>query len=176
MGPLPSSADSRRQSFTVVTLAARLLVVAAFALATGLGAHAQGASPAGPAGPAGQAQKPPANRAGAATLPASAYAMEGKVAYYSSRFDGRKTASGERFDSNALTMAHKTLPFGTSVKVTNLSNRRSVVVRVNDRGPAQPDRVADLSLAAARQLGMTRAGTTEARLEVVGQSPTGDES
>lgn len=97
-------------------------------------------------------------------------ASEGKVAHYGARFHGRKTASGERFDMNAMTMAHKTLPFGTRVKVTNLANKKSVVVRVNDRGPSSPDRIGDLSTGAARKIGMTRAGVADARLEVVGQA------
>jgi rare lipoprotein A len=65
-------------------------------------------------------------------------------------------------------MAHKTLPFGTKVRVTNLANKRSVVVRVNDRGPSTPDRVGDLTTAAARKIGMIKAGVINAKLEVVG--------
>jgi rare lipoprotein A len=92
---------------------------------------------------------------------------EGKVSYLAHRFTGRKTASGERFDSNALTMAHKTLPFGTLVQVTNPLNGKSVQVRVNDRGPFIAGRVADLSHAAARQIDMLRAGVAHVRLEIV---------
>lgn len=102
--------------------------------------------------------------------PAAAEATDGKLAYYGSRFAGRKTANGERFDPQALTMAHKTLPFNTLVRVTNPANQRSVVVRVNDRGPTTAGRVGDVSLAAARELRMTRAGVLNARLEVVGQA------
>ena len=93
---------------------------------------------------------------------------EGKVAFYGSKFAGRKTASGERFNPNAMTMAHKTLPFGTMVKVTNLKTKRSVVVRVNDRGPSTPDRIGDVTSAAATKLKMRRAGVIDAKLEVVG--------
>ena len=93
---------------------------------------------------------------------------EGKVAFYGSKFAGRKTASGERFNPNAMTMAHQTLPFGTLVKVTNLKTKRSVVVRVNDRGPATPDRIGDVTSAAATKLKMRRAGVIDATLEVVG--------
>ncbi|KQP21928.1 septal ring lytic transglycosylase RlpA family protein [Pseudorhodoferax sp. Leaf267] len=100
---------------------------------------------------------------------ASPVAEDGKLAYYGSRFAGRKTANGERFNPQALTMAHKTLPFGTLVRVTNPANQRSVVVRVNDRGPSTADRVGDLSPAAARQLRMTGAGVVDAKLEVVGR-------
>ena len=92
---------------------------------------------------------------------------EGKVSYLARKFTGRKTASGERFNPNALTMAHKTLPFGTVVRVTNLRNGKSVQVRVNDRGPFVAGRLADLSLAAAHQLDMLRAGVAHVRLEAL---------
>jgi rare lipoprotein A len=106
------------------------------------------------------------------TAPAAASgdASEGKVAHYGAKFNGRKTASGEVFNVNAMTMAHKTLPFGTRVKVTNLANKKSVVVRVNDRGPTDPGRIGDLTSGAARKIGMTRAGVADVRLEVVGQA------
>lgn len=106
----------------------------------------------------------------AALLPSMAHAAEaesGKLAYYGSKFTGHKTASGQRFNPHALTMAHKTLPFGTKVRVTNPANQRSVVVRVNDRGPSQADRVGDVSLAAAKKLGMLRAGVIDAQLQVL---------
>ena len=104
---------------------------------------------------------------------ASGDASEGKVAHYGAKFNGRKTASGEVFNVNAMTMAHKTLPFGTRVKVTNLANKKSVVVRVNDRGPTDPGRIGDLTSGAARKIGMTKAGVIDARLEVVGQAKAG---
>jgi rare lipoprotein A len=95
----------------------------------------------------------------------------GKIAWYGKQFAGRRTASGEAFDPEAMTMAHKTLPFGTKVKVTNPKNQASVTLRVNDRGPTHPDRAADVSLAAARKLGMVRAGVIDAELEVVAAAP-----
>jgi rare lipoprotein A len=91
----------------------------------------------------------------------------GRISLYGASFAGKKTASGENFDPGALTMAHRTLPFGTRVRVTNLENQRSVEVRVNDRGPAVPGRIADVSLAAARKLGMTEDGVIDAMLEVI---------
>ena len=112
---------------------------------------------------------PAASARAAAAAPADAGAAQGKVAYYGRKFAGRKTASGERFDPNAMTMAHKTLPFGTLVRVTNVNNKKSVVVRVNDRGPTQADRIGDLSAAAARRIGMTRSGVVEASFETVGK-------
>jgi rare lipoprotein A len=96
--------------------------------------------------------------------------QEGLVSWYGAAFHDRPTASGELFDSGELTMAHRTLPFGTKVRVTNLRNGRSVVVRVNDRGPFVGQRIADLSHAAAEQIGLVRRGVTKARIEVIGQS------
>ena len=78
----------------------------------------------------------------------------GKASWYGKLFNGRKTASGERFNMNALTCAHRSLPLGSWVRVTNLSNKKSIFVRVNDRGPVPRSRIMDLSYAAARKLGM----------------------
>ena len=91
----------------------------------------------------------------------------GLAAYYSQRLQGRRTASGARFDNGAMTTAHQTLPFGTKVRVTNTKNGKSVVLRVNDRGPTQPKRILDVSQAAAQRLGIVRAGLAEVKLEVV---------
>ena len=99
---------------------------------------------------------------------ARAGVQEGTVSWYGAQFHDRPTASGELFDSSALTMAHPTLPFGTKVRVTNLRNGRSVVVTVNDRGPFVGHRIADLSEAAASVLGMIRRGVAQARIEVLG--------
>jgi len=96
--------------------------------------------------------------------------QEGLVSWYGAAFHNRPTASGELFDSTGMTMAHPTLPFGTRVKVTNVRNGRSVVVRVNDRGPFVGQRIADLSRAAAEQLGMVKRGVVKARIEVVDTS------
>src|SRR5687767_1435960 len=79
-------------------------------------------------------------------------AVVGIASYYGSAHQGRKTASGERFDMNKLTAAHRTLPFGQKVRVTNLGNQRSVIVRINDRGPFVRGRIIDLSQAAAQEL------------------------
>jgi rare lipoprotein A len=95
--------------------------------------------------------------------------LDGKLAWYGRKFAGRKTASGEPYNPDALTMAHKTLPFGTKVKVTNPKNNKSVTLRVNDRGPTQDGLVGDVSLAAAQRLGMVRAGVIDAELRVVAE-------
>jgi len=93
----------------------------------------------------------------------------GKASYLGKKFDHRPTASGELYDPERLTAAHRTLPFGTRVRVTNLENGRSVVVRINDRGPYGKGRVIDLSLRAARRLDFVEKGVTRVRLEVEDQ-------
>jgi len=122
--------------------------------------------------PAGLAQAAP-NPSAPAEYGSSVQLQEGVVSWYGIGFHDRPTASGELFDSAALTMAHPRLPFGTRVKVTNLRNGRSVVVRVNDRGPFVGRRIADLSQAAATELGMMRRGVARVRIEVLGSPGTG---
>ena len=91
----------------------------------------------------------------------------GKAGYYADSLHGRKTSSGEKYDKNLLTCAHKTLPFGTKVRVTRLDNKRSVVVKVNDRGPFSTGYVIDLSRKAAQQLDLIQAGNARVKVEVV---------
>jgi len=95
------------------------------------------------------------------------YVEEGLASWYGKKFHGKKTASGERFDMQALTAAHRSLAFGTRVKVTNLDNGKSVEVRINDRGPWKQERIIDLSWAAARKIGMIEKGVVRVRIEVV---------
>ena len=94
-------------------------------------------------------------------------AQSGVASYYGPGFHGRRTANGEAFDMHAMTAAHRTLPFGTKVKVTNLANGKSAIVRVNDRGPYANGRIIDLSVAAAKQIGSTNSGTARVTLEVL---------
>ncbi len=101
-----------------------------------------------------------------ATLSA-AFCEEGLASWYGGKFQGRRTASGEIFDTNRFTAAHRTLAFGTLVRVTNLDNGRSTTVRINDRGPFVAGRIIDLSRAAAQAIGMTGAGVARVRVEVV---------
>ncbi len=93
------------------------------------------------------------------------YTQEGIASVYAEKFEGRTTASGESYSFRKATCAHLNLPFGTLVKVTNLNNNQSIVVRVNDRGPFVPDRIIDLSRSAAEKLGFS--STTKVKLEVV---------
>jgi rare lipoprotein A len=99
----------------------------------------------------------------------------GTASWYGPGFNGRKTASGERFDQNKLTAAHRSLPLDTVVKVTNLDNGKAVKVSINDRGPYVGKRVIDLSHAAARKLDMTDDGTARVRIEVA-ELPGSNES
>jgi rare lipoprotein A len=117
-------------------------------------------------GPAG-AGRVEARGSGSKTTAAAPHATTGRASYYGGRFHGRRTASGARFDQNAMTAAHPTLPFGTRLRVTNLANRRSVLVLVTDRGPFVRGRIIDLSREAARQLGFLRKGVTRVRLETL---------
>ena len=91
----------------------------------------------------------------------------GKASYYGKEFEGRKTASGERYDGDELTAAHRTLPFGTRVRVVNLTNDKSVEVVINDRGPHKKGRIVDLSRKAAKELDMIADGVVRVRLEVL---------
>jgi len=97
----------------------------------------------------------------------SGYVQEGKASFYADKFEGRTTASGERYSHAKSTCAHLSLPFGTLVKVTQISSGESVVVRVNDRGPFVPNRIIDLSRSAAEKLGFISEGVTDVRIEVL---------
>ncbi|BBB13680.1 septal ring lytic transglycosylase RlpA family protein [Sphingopyxis sp. FD7] len=91
----------------------------------------------------------------------------GVASYYGNELAGNRTASGERFDPGQLTAAHRTLPFGSMVRVTNIATGDSVVVRINDRGPFAHGRVIDVSHAAAREIGMHRSGTARVKLALL---------
>lgn len=95
------------------------------------------------------------------------YVEEGVASWYGNPFNGHRTSNGEIYDMHEFTAAHRTLPFGAVVRVTNLRNGRQTEVRINDRGPFVADRVIDLSLSAARAIGMVGTGTAPVRLEVI---------
>ena len=95
------------------------------------------------------------------------FSQTGAASWYGRQFHGRKTASGETFDMNGLTAAHRSLPLNCYIRVTNKTNGKSVVVKVNDRGPFHGNRVLDLSYGAAKQLGITNAGTAKVNIERV---------
>lgn len=135
---------------------------------------------AAPAQPAPKPARPAANTLAAlpeadpqpdrSLEPAVAETFVGHASWYGRKFHGRLTASGERYDMAAFTAAHRKLPFGSRVRVTNLANGRAVVVTINDRGPFAEDRLIDLSHAAAKQLGIVEDGVAEVRLEVLAES------
>jgi rare lipoprotein A len=91
----------------------------------------------------------------------------GIASYYADKYHGRKTANGETFDMHAMTAAHKTLPFDTRIRVTNMNNGKQVDVRINDRGPFVKGRILDLSLGAAKKLDMIGTGTAPVRIEIL---------
>jgi len=100
-------------------------------------------------------------------LQLASYTQRGKASYYADKFQGRKTASGEIYDKNKLTAAHRSLKFGTLVRVTNLFNDKSVIVRINDRGPFVESRIIDLSYAAAKKIDMIDQGVAEVLIEAI---------
>lgn len=152
-----------------ITLWRLILVGAACVVATGCASVGrepiEGAGSRARATPAAPGPRPtPAPR----PVPGATLGPEtGKASWYGDVHHGKKTASGEAYDMHTLTAAHRTLPFGTRVRVTNVDNGRSVVVRVNDRGPLVGGRIIDLSQAAARALGALGAGVFTVRLEIL---------
>ncbi|SBO43511.1 septal ring lytic transglycosylase RlpA family protein [Cyanobium sp. NIES-981] len=103
----------------------------------------------------------------ASNAPAVVKVIRGDASWYGPGFYGRRTANGERFQRGTLTAAHRTLPFGTRVRVTNLHNGRTTVVRINDRGPFHGNRVIDLAHGAASEVGLTASGLAPVKLEVL---------
>ena len=97
------------------------------------------------------------------------YTETGKASYYSNKLAGRKMANGDKYRPGKLTAAHKTLPFGTRLKVTNLDTRKTVKVKVTDRGPFAPGRVIDLSYKAAKKIDMIKAGVAPVKVKVIGK-------
>jgi rare lipoprotein A len=119
-----------------------------------------------------EAVKTPRNPTGRILL-----TLNGIASYYADEFHGRQTSNGEIYDMQSFTAAHRTFPFGTKVRVTNVENSLTTIVRINDRGPFHDGRIIDLSLAAAQALELIRTGTARVRLEVLewgdGTSATG---
>jgi len=152
-------------------LAGRLVAAALVAAAAVLGG-CSGSSPrfgasGGPNPPPGMSRE--AMRVGPG--PDAPHELQGVASYYADEFDGRSTSNGEVYDMEAMTAAHKTLPFNTRVRVTNLENGEAAEVRINDRGPFKEGRIIDLSLAAARELGLIARGTARVSLEVLEWGP-----
>jgi rare lipoprotein A len=124
-----------------------------------------------PAPPAASAKNPPPSPRSSKTQPVphpSGYTEEGNASWYGNPFHGRRSSNGETYDMYKLTAAHRTLPFDTMVRVTNLNNGKSTTVRITDRGPFVDNRILDLSLAAAREIESVGPGVVPVRLEVLG--------
>jgi len=100
-------------------------------------------------------------------LPEAIETVIGYASYYADAFDGKTTSNGETFNMYELTAAHRTYPFNTMIRVTNLSNNKTVIVRINDRGPVPPNRIIDLSLGAAQLIEMVDDGIAEVKLEIL---------
>lgn len=163
--PARSRAPRGLQALTLAALAGLAPIGASSAAASDAPAAARiGASSAlvevAPATPVADISVTPSQATGeiAASLPQETVLGRGSASYYASKFDGRRTASGERFDSDEMTAAHRSLPFGSRLRVTNVATGRSVVVRVNDRGPFHGGRMIDVSRAAAAELGLVARG------------------
>ncbi len=101
------------------------------------------------------------------SVPTSGVYQIGEASYYADKFHGRKTANGEIFNMHAMTAAHRKLSFGTKLRVTNLANGMSVMVRINDRGPFVKGRIIDLSYGAAKKIGLVQSGTAKVKLEIL---------
>lgn len=132
------------------------LTFALTAILCGCAAPRQAPQPAPP---------PPAPVVSAPAPDAPTFTQQGRASWYGNFHQGQKTANGEIYDMNQLTAAHRSLPFGSVVRVTNLQSGQSVKVRINDRGPRIKNRVIDLSASAARQLGMTERGIAQVKIE-----------
>ena len=126
---------------------------------------------AGDRPPASRDAGAPIGRTAQARTLAGGHTVQGHASYYAKSLSGRRTASGERYDPDALTAAHRSLPLGTKLRVVNPKNDRSVVVTVNDRGPVPKGRMLDVSSAAADALDMKKSGVTRVDAKVVGPTP-----
>jgi rare lipoprotein A len=133
----------------------------AFLLASTLGA-----APGQQYGPSAKQSPANAPKAPASTKPVKPYQI-GEASWYGKQFHGKETASGESYDMFRFTAAHPSLPLGSWVRVTNLRNHRSVIVRINDRGPVVPGRIMDLSYGAAQVIGLRGYGVAKVRLDIV---------
>jgi rare lipoprotein A len=148
---------NRSLRFPIVAAAVIAMAFCLTSAPTGISVHAEQTAAAKSAAPAVHRQH---------------WFQFGRASWYGHALQGLPTATGEAYDMNAMTCAHRTLPLGSLVRVTNLRNHRSLVLRVNDRGPMVETRVVDLSYAAARRLGFSNRGTVRVRIDLVDPKPT----
>lgn len=165
LAPTLCARNSRGSAFLYLLLA---LLMAAF-LASGCSLRSAPSTPY--KGPRGTKPYTIRGKTYYPLLSAHGFREEGIASWYGSDFHGKKTANGERYDMHGMTAAHKLLPFGTKVKVTNRNNGKSIVVRINDRGPFVSNRVIDLTKTGAQKLDMIAQGTAPVSLETIGTVP-----
>jgi rare lipoprotein A len=165
--PIPRSAGPRPPRVLAALVAAAALLHMSSASASSASDVVDSQTLAEPAIPAEVVTTPP-DADLADPDPAERLLGEGMASYYGAELAGHRTASGERFDPRELTAAHRTLPFGSKVRVTNPANGRSVVVRINDRGPFARGRLIDLSRSAAERIGLVARGHGEVELALLG--------
>jgi len=158
---------SFRTGFTGKQGSVRKFATGLLMMGLALSASAKDGSPSGTAPPASEKAPPPPAVKTKPSAKAKHWFEVGVASWYGTKFQGRTTAGGERFDMNQMTCAHRSLPLGTWLRVTNLKNHRTAYVRVNDRGPVLEGRIVDLSFAAARTLGLAGAGIGQVSLEPV---------
>ena len=161
--------------WVLVTLTCVALIAAALTFTTGsVQANALLSKPAAASAPSATSPTPAMEDSGAVKGKQQKEMLCGVASWYGGVFDGRLTANGERFDMYAMTACHKTLPFGTWVRVVDLANRRSVVVRITDRGALEAGRVIDLSYGAAKKLHMVHDGLAPVKIEVLAMGQSGE--
>ncbi len=159
---------SFRTGFTGKQRSVRKFAAGFLVMSMALSASAKDGNPTGPPPPAtGKAPPSTSTKSKSMAKPRHWY-QTGVASWYGTKFQGRTTAGGERFDMNRMTCAHRSLPMGTWLRVTNLKNHKTAFVRVNDRGPVPEDRIVDLSYAAAQAVGL--AGLGQVKLEPISSS------
>ena len=159
---------SFRTGFTGQQRSVRKFAAGFLVMSMALSASAKDGLPTGPAPPASGPAPPSTSAKSKAMVKPRHWYQTGVASWYGTKFQGRTTAGGERFDMNLMTCAHRSLPMGTWLRVTNLKNHKTAFVRVNDRGPVPEDRIVDLSYAAAQSLGL--AGLGQVKLEPISSS------
>ena len=166
VGTYASARQYAARHHRLLGLSATIAVMVAGLAGKGIVNHIEVAAGSSPLAPAPAPPAPPVHHVYHRFFSSP---LHGLASWYGSIWNGRTTASGETYDETQMTAAHKSLPLGTLVRVTNLRSMRTVVVRINDRGAFGPNRVIDLSSAAAREIGMMENGLAKVKLEVIGK-------
>ena len=165
---VPMTRTSFRTGFTGQQRSVRSFAAGFLVMSMALSASAKDGLPTGQAPPASGTAPPSSSAKPKTSVTPRHWYQIGIASWYGTKFQGRTTAGGERFDMNLMTCAHRSLPMGTWLRVTNLKNHKTAYVRVNDRGPVPDDRIVDLSYAAAQAVGL--AGLGQVKLEPISSS------